>query len=137
VQGDREAVTIEARRVASARIRVRSVYGRLSIDAVEDRPLVALPRRTARPGRPRITVALPHPRGAGRRRRGQVAAASIETQRLAIEASGATSVEGRCAAGAVAALLRFRRREGEFGGTLDDQTIAIAGAGDYRAPGLE
>jgi hypothetical protein len=136
VQGDRESVTIEASPRASARIRVRSADGRLSIDAVEDRPWWSfLAHGTPRP--PRITVQFRNLESLDVAGAVKVVAASIDAQKLAIEASGATSVKVDALR---ARSLRFSGSgavKGEFGGTLDDQTIAIAGAGDYRASGLE
>lgn len=136
VQGDRESVTIEASPRASARIRVHAADGRLSIDAVEDRPWWSfLAHGTSRP--PRITVQFRNLESLEVAGAVKVVAASIEAQKLAIEASGATSVKVDALR---AQSLRFSGSgavKGEFGGTLDDQTIAIAGAGDYRASGLE
>ena len=135
VQGDREAVTIESSPRATARIRVRSADGRLSIDAVEDRPWWSfLAHGSPRP--PRITVHFRNLESLDVAGAVKVAAAAIETERLAIEASGATSVKVDALR---AQSLRFSGSgavKGEFAGALDDQTIAIAGAGDYRAPGL-
>jgi len=136
VQGDRESVTIEASPRASARIRVRSADGRLSIDAVEDRPWWSFLAH-GRPRPPRITVRFRNLESLDVAGAVKVAAAAIETQRLAIEASGATSVKVDALR---AQSLRFSGSgavKGEFAGALDDQSIAIAGAGDYRAPGLD
>ena len=136
VQGDRESVTIEASPRASARIQVRSADGRLSIDAVADRPWWRfLAHGTPRP--PRITVHFRNLESLEVAGAVKVAAAAIETQRLAIEASGATSVKVDSLR---AQSLRFSGSgavKGEFAGALDDQSIAIAGAGDYRAPELD
>jgi len=136
VQGDREAVTIEASPRATARIRVRAADGRLSIDAVEDRPWWRfLAHGTPRP--PRITVHFRNLESLDISGAVKVAAGSIETERLAVEASGATSVKVDALR---ARSLRFSGSgavKGEFAGVLDDQSVAIAGAGDYRAAALE
>ena len=111
VQGDRESVTIESSPRATARIRVRSADGRLSIDAVEDRPWWSfLAHGTPRP--PRITVHFRNLESLDVAGAVKVAAASIETRAARHRGVGRDLGEGRCAAGAVAALLRFRRGEG-------------------------
>jgi len=136
VQGDRESVTIESSPRATARIRVRSADGRLSIDAVEDRPWWRfLAHGTPRP--PRITVHFRNLESLDVAGAVKVAAASIETQRLAIEASGATSVKVDALRAQSLSFSGSGAVKGEFAGALDDQSIAIAGAGDYRASGLE
>jgi hypothetical protein len=136
VQGDREAVTIESSPRTSARLRVRSADGRLSIDAIEDRPWWAfLAGGGARP--PKITVHFRKLEALDVAGAVKVAAESIEAQDLAIDASGAATVSvDRLRANS----LRFSGSgavKGEFAGALVDQTISIAGAGDYRASGLE
>ena len=135
VQGEREAVTIEATPRASARIRIRSADGKLTIDAVDDRPWWGfLAGGSPRP--PKVTVHFRTLEALDLAGAVKVAAASIEADRLAIEASGAATVKVDALR---AQSLRFAGSgavKGEFAGSLADQSIAIAGAGDYRAAGL-
>ena len=135
VQGEREAVTIEATPRASARIRVRSADGKLTIDAVDDRPWWGfLAGGSPRP--PKVTVHFRTLEALDLAGAVKVVAASIEADRLAIEASGAAAVKVDALR---AQSLRFAGSgavKGEFAGSLADQSIAIAGAGDYRAAGL-
>ena len=135
VQGEREAVTIEATPRASARVRIRSADGKLTIDAVDDRPWWGfLAGGSPRP--PKVTVHFRTLEALDLAGAVKVAAASIEADRLAIEASGAATVKVDALR---AQSLRFAGSgavKGEFAGSLADQSIAIAGAGDYRAAGL-
>jgi hypothetical protein len=135
VQGEREAVTIEASSRASARVRIRSADGKLTIDAVDDRPWWGfLAGGSPRP--PTITVHFRALEALDLAGAVKVAAASIETDRLAIDASGAAAVKVDALR---AQSLRFAGSgavKGEFAGSLADQSITIAGAGDYRAAGL-
>jgi len=135
VQGEREAVTIEATPRASARIRIRSADGKLTIDAVDDRPWWGfLAGGSPRP--PKVTVHFRTLEALDLAGAVKVAAASIEADRLAIEESGAATVKVDALR---AQSLRFAGSgavKGEFAGSLADQSIAIAGAGDYRAAGL-
>lgn len=135
VQGDREAVTVEASPRTQARVRIRSADGRLSVDAAERRPWWSfLGGGGARP--PTITVHFRHLESIDLAGAVKVIAASIDADVLAIEASGATAVKVDALR---ANALRFRGSgavKGEFAGALADQTVSIAGAGDYRAPGL-
>jgi len=136
VQGDREAVTIEASPRASARIRVRSADERLSIDAVEDRPWWSF-LAGGGPRPPKITVHFRTLEALAVAGAVKVTAASVEARQLEIEASGATSVRIDALH---AEAMRFSGSgavKAEFAGKLAEQTIAIAGAGDYRAPGLQ
>lgn len=135
VQGDREAVTIEASPRASARIRVRSAGGRLSIDAAEDRPWWAF-LAGGGPRPPRITVHFRTLEVLDVAGAVKVTAASIDAGRLKIDASGAATVKVDALS---AQSLRFSGSgavKAEFAGALVDQAISIAGAGDYRAAGL-
>jgi len=128
-------VVIEASQRATSRIRVRSADGRLSIDAVEDRPWwTFLAGGNPRP--PKITVHFRNLEALDVAGAVKVGAASIDTQRLDIEASGAASLKFDALR---AQSLRFSGSgavKAEFAGTLTDQSISIAGAGDYRAAGL-
>ena len=135
VQGDRESVSIEASPRAAARVRVRSADGQLSIEAVENRPWWSfLARGGSRP--PRITVHFRDLEALELAGAVKVSAASIETPALAIDATGAASVKVDALR---AKSLRFSAAgavKGEFAGALDEQSVSIAGAGEYRAPGL-
>ncbi len=134
-QGEREAVTIEASPRTNARVRIRSADGRLSIDAAERRPWWSfLAGGSARP--PRITVHFRRLESLDLAGAVRVGAASIDADVLAIDASGATAVKVDALR---ANTLRFSGSgavKGEFAGALADQTVSIAGAGDYRAGGL-
>ena len=135
VQGDREAVTIEASPRASARIRVRSADGRLSIDALEDRPWWGV-LAGGNPRPPKITVHFRTLEALDVAGAVKVAAAAIDADKLAIDASGAAAVKVDALR---AQSLRFSGSgavKAEFAGSLAEQAISIAGAGDYRAPGL-
>lgn len=131
VQGDREAVTIEAPARSRPRIRVRSSHGRLTIETIET---TAWWNWFGASGRaPTITVHFKvldvlETNGAVK-----VTAASIQGQKLSVQASGASSVK-------VDALqvdtLRFSGSgavKAEFAGRATDQDISISGAGTLRA----
>ena len=130
VQGEREAVTVEASPKAGARVRVRSEAGRLSINTHEAEPgriwlgggrtpLVTVYFRTLEELRVRGAV--------------KVRSEALKSDRLRIDASGATIIEFEMletgalhfdASGAV---------KGEFAGTATAQEVSVSGAGVYRA----
>jgi hypothetical protein len=133
IQGDREAVQIEASPKAQSRIRVRSRDGRLRIDAIENaswwswfgsdhRPTITVYFRTLEALEISGTV--------------KVTASAINAPKLRVSASGATSMR-------IDSLqvdsLRFAGSgavKGEFAGSATVQEISISGAGTYRAPKL-
>lgn len=135
VQGEREAVTVEASPRLASRIRVRSSEGRLSIDAVDGRPWWSvLGGGGVRP--PTVTVHFRTLDALDVSGAVKVNAASIDTPKLSVTAAGAASLSIDAlraqsldfdGAGAVKA---------ELAGTLADQSVSIAGAGDYRASKL-
>lgn len=133
VQGDREAVVVEAPAKSEARVRVRSNNGRLTIDVGES-PTFKLWMGGA--DEPRVIVyfrALESLKTSGSIK---VTAATIVSPSLAIDASGAATI--RVDALKVDAL-RFSGSgavKGEFAGTATEQTIQISGAGSYRGSKL-
>jgi Putative auto-transporter adhesin, head GIN domain len=135
VQGDREAVLVQASSKAQARIRVRSREGRLRIDASED-PSWWSWFGSGGGRRPTITVYFKTLEGLEMSGAIKVTSSAIQAPKLRVSASGATSLK-------VDALkvesLRFSGSgavKGEFAGSATDQTISISGAGAYRAPKL-
>lgn len=135
VQGDREAVLVQASSKAQSRIRVRSREGRLRIDASEDASWWSwFGGGSGR--RPTITVYFKTLEGLETSGSIKVTSSAIQSPKLRVSASGATSLK-------VDALnvesLRFSGSgavKGEFAGSATDQTISISGAGAYRAPKL-
>jgi hypothetical protein len=133
VQGDREAVLVEASPKAQARIRVRSQDGRLRIDASEN---VSWWNWFGSSRGPTITVHFKTLEALEMSGTVKVTASAIHTPKLRVSASGATSMK-------VDSLkvdaLRFAGSgavKGEFAGSATDQEISISGAGAYRAPKL-
>ena len=134
VQGDREAVTVEASPKSRAKVRVRSQDGRLSIDAGRGTWMRILPGSGAR--RPTVTIYFRNLAALDVSGAIKVTAARLEVPALRISASGAATIR-------VDALdtdeLRFAGSgavHGEFAGNAGRQRVAISGAGDYVAPNL-
>jgi hypothetical protein len=133
IQGDREAVVVQAPAKAEARVRVRSNNGRLSIEVGDsatfklwtgaaDEPTVIVYFRTIESLRTSGSI--------------KVTAAAIVAPSLDVTASGAATIR-------VDALkvdsLRFTGAgavKGEFAGSAAEQTIQISGAGSYRGAKL-
>jgi Putative auto-transporter adhesin, head GIN domain len=134
IQGDREAVLIEASPKARSRIRVRSRDGRLRIDASENIPWWSWFSGGGR--RPTITVHFKTLEVLEMSGAVKVTSSAIQGRQLRVSAAGATSLK-------VDALnvesLRFSGSgavKGELAGSATDQAISISGAGAYRAPKL-
>lgn len=136
VQGDREAVTVEASPKVGARVRVRSHEGRLRIDTRDDEePGLLLFGGGGRP--PTVTVYFRQLKLLRIGGAVKVTADALRAERLRIEAAGATTFE-------VGALevdaLRFEgsgASKGELAGTAAEQHVSISGAGVYRAAKLK
>ena len=133
VQGDREAVIVEAPAKSQTRVRVRSNNGRLSIEVGDNGSIM---RWMAGDTEPTVTVyfrTLEQLRASGSVK---VTAATIVSPSLDINASGAATI--RVDALKVDAL-RFAGAgavKGEFAGNATEQTIQISGAGTYRGSKL-
>jgi len=135
VQGEREAVVIEASPKAHARVRVRSQDGRLRIDASENVSWWSWFGSGSGRG-PTITVYFKTLEALDMSGAVKVTSSAIQSPKLRVSASGATSMK-------VDSLkvdaLRFAGSgavKGEFAGSATDQEISISGAGAYRAPKL-
>jgi hypothetical protein len=135
VQGDREAVTVEASPKSRAKVRVRSQDGRLSIDAGERGSWSSMfSGGSAR--RPTVTVYFRNLSALDVSGTIKVTAARLDSPAVRITASGAATIH-------VEALntddLRFAGSgavKGELAGTAAEQRVTISGAGDYRASRL-
>lgn len=133
VQGDREAVTVDASPKSRARVRVRSENNELWLDVGEARSWWNV-LGSGRP--PTITV---HFRGLEALTLSgtvKVTASKIDAADLRVKASGATTMN---VAQLNAQSLRFNGSgavKTELGGRTVEQDIAISGAGEYRAPEL-
>ena len=135
MQGDREAVVIEAEPKSQTRIRVRSSEGRLSIDAGEHRPWWSVfGVGTGRP--PTITIHFRTLETLTVSGAVKVEAGAIHSPALRISASGATSID-------IAALktdsLRFSGSgavKAQIAGDATGQKVSISGAGRFQAPEL-
>jgi len=135
IQGNREAVQIEASPKAQSRIRIRSRDGRLRIDASEN---VSWWSWFGGSGgrRPTITVYFKTLEALDMSGAIKVTSSAIQAPKLRVSASGATSMK-------VDSLkvdaLRFAGSgavKGEFAGSATDQEVSISGAGAFRAPKL-
>lgn len=135
VQGDREAVLIEASPKAQARIRVRSRDGRLRIDASENVSWWSWLGGSGG-GRPTITVYFKTLEALDMSGAIKVTSRAIQAPKLRVSASGATSMTvDSLKVGA----LRFTGSgavKGDLAGSATDQEISISGAGVFRAPKL-
>ena len=135
IQGDREAVVIEAEPKSQARIRVRSSDGRLSVEAGDSRPWWSVfGMGTGHP--PTITIYFRTLDALTVSGAVKVEAAAIQSPELRISASGATSIELTAlktdsldfsGSGAVKA---------KMAGDARRQNVSISGAGRYQAPEL-
>ena len=135
VQGDREAVTVEASPKVGARVRVRSHDGRLRIDTRDDEePGLLLFGSGGRP--PTVTVYFRQLKLLRIGGAVKVTADALRADRLRIDAAGATTFE----VGALDAnALRFEgsgASKSEVAGTAAEQHVSISGAGVYRAAKL-
>lgn len=135
IQGDREAVLIEASPKARSRIRVRSRDGRLRIDVNENLSWWSW-FGSGGGRRPTITVHFKTLESLTMSGAVAVTSSAIQGPELRVSAAGATSMK-------VDALkvesLRFFGSgavKGEFAGSATDQAVSISGAGAYRAPKL-
>ena len=135
VQGDREAVLIEASPKAQSRIRIRSRDGRLRIDVSEH---VSWWNWFTSSGgrRPTITVHFRTLEALEMSGAVRMTSTAIQSPRLRVSAAGAASMK-------VDALdvdsLHFAGSgavKGEFAGRATDQQISISGAGAFRSPKL-
>lgn len=135
VQGDREAVLIEASPTSQVRIRVRSKDGRLRIDVSEQGSWWGwFGGGSGR--RPTVTVHFKTLEALDLRGAVKATATSIRSPKLRVHASGAASMK-------VDALeveaLRFAGSgavRGAFAGSAGTQEILISGAGAFRSPKL-
>lgn len=135
VQGDREAVLIEASPRSRARVRVRSKDGRLRIDVGEQGSWWGW-FGSGSGRRPTITVHFKTLEALDMSGAVKMTSKSIRSPSLRVSASGAASMK-------VDALeveaLRFAGSgavKGEFAGSATSQEISISGAGAYRSPKL-
>lgn len=133
VQGDREAVVVEAPAKSQARVRVRSENGRLRIDVGESATWLGIGSGSREP-----TITIYFKTLESLRTSGSIkmTAATIVSPSLEINATGSASLR-------VDALkvdvLRFSGAgavKGEFAGTATQQDISISGAGTYRGAKL-
>ena len=132
IQGDREAVVVEAPAKAEARVRVRSNNGRLTIEVGDP----AFRLWMGGPAEPTVIVYFRTLESLKTSGSIKVTAAAIVSPSLEIDASGAATI--RVDALKVDAL-RFRGSgavKGEFAGTAIAQTVHISGAGSYRGSKL-
>jgi hypothetical protein len=134
VQGDREAVTVEAAPKSQTRVRVRSREGRLTIDVGESTSWMSWFGSSGR--QPTITVHFKTLEALKMSGAIKVTSNAIASPTLRVSAAGAASIK-------VDVLkvdsLRFSGSgavKGEFAGSATDQEISISGAGAYRAPKL-
>jgi hypothetical protein len=133
VQGDREAVTVDASPKSRAKVRVRSDGDELWIDVSESRPWWGV-LGGGRP--PTITVFFRSLDALTMSGTIQVSAARIDAVELRVKASGATSMT---VPQLNAQTLRFNGSgavKTELGGRIREQDISISGAGEYRAQDL-
>lgn len=133
VQGDREAVVVEASPKARTKIRVRSQDGRLRIDANEQASGWGW-LRSGGDRRPTVTVYFKSLEALDVRGAMKVTSNAIQAAKLRLSTSGATSMK-------IDALnvesLRFTGSGAvkvELAGTASEQSIAMSGAGAFRAP---
>ena len=135
VQGDREAVLVEASPKARSRIRVRSRDGRLRIDTSENASWWSW---FAGGGGRRPTITVYFKSLESLEMSGAIKATSdaIRSPKLRVNASGAASM--KVGALNVEALLFSGSGavKGDFAGSATEQKISISGAGAYRAPKL-
>jgi hypothetical protein len=135
VQGDAEAVDVEASPKRHARVRIRSEGGTLKISSGEDsRWWAGLPGGGARP--PRITIHFRQLESLALSGALRLSADGVKATRLVVRASGAASVRME---GIDAAALRFVGSGAvkvEMAGRAAEQEVSISGAGAYRAPRL-
>ena len=135
VQGNREAVVVEASPKSHARIRVRSQDGRLAIEVGESTSSWSW-FGSSGSRQPTITIHFKTLEALKMSGAVKVTSGAISSQKLRVTAAGAASMK-------VDALkvesLRFSGSgavKGEFAGSATDQEISISGAGAYRAPKL-
>jgi len=134
IQGDREAVVVEAPAKTQARVRVRSNNGRLSIDVGDNASFMGW--MTGGAAEPTVIVYFRTLESLKTSGSIKVTAATIVAPSLDVNASGAATIH-------VDALkvdaLRFSGAgavKGEFAGSATEQTIRISGAGSYRGARL-
>jgi hypothetical protein len=133
VQGEREAVTVDASPKSRSRVRVRSEDNELQIDVSEARPWWAV-LGSGRP--PTVTVHFRDLEALTMSGAVQVSAARIDAVDLRVKASGATTMN---VPRLHARTLRFSGSgavKTELGGRIREQDVSISGAGEYRAPDL-
>ena len=132
IQGDREAVVVEAPGKSEVRVRVRSNNGRLTIDVGDP----AFKLWMGGPAEPTVTVYFRTLDSLTTSGSVKVTAATIVSPSLEVKASGAATIR-------VDALkvdsLRFAGAgavKGELAGSATEQTVQISGAGTYRGSRL-
>jgi hypothetical protein len=133
VQGEREAVTVDASPKSRARVRVRSEADELTIDVTESRPWWGL-LGGGRP--PTITVHFRNLEALTLSGTVKVSASRIDAVDLRVKASGATTMT---VAQLNARTLRFNgsgAMKTDLGGRIREQDVSISGAGEYRAHDL-
>lgn len=135
VQGDAEAVDVDASPRRHARVRIRSQGGTLRITVGDEAHWWSwLAGGSARPAR--ITVRFRDLESLTLSGAVRVTAESVKAARLAVKASGAASVRFD---GVEAESFRFSGSgavKGELAGRAAEQEVSISGAGSYRAARL-
>jgi hypothetical protein len=134
VQGDREAVVVEASSKGRSEIRVRSADGQLDIDVDTNRSWWSWLGDEGR--LPTITVHFRTLEALTLSGAVKLRAASIDTPKLRIDASGATSMKVDALRTGTLRFFGSGAVKGELAGSASEQDVSISGAGDFHAPQL-
>lgn len=134
VQGDREAVLVEASPKSRAHVRVRAQERRVSIDVGEPTSWFSWFGGSQR--EPTVTVYFRTLESLKMSGAIKVSSSAIVTPQLRVTASGAASMKVDALKADVLRFAGSGAVKAEFAGTVPDLDISISGAGTFRAPKL-